>query len=280
MNKLLRVELSRRLTSIIYIGEIILLLVYNFLEISGSTYGFEVNIPYFLFNKTTLICIFISINVSLKLSQELDNRTINNKLFCGYNKSTFYKTELLVGIIEGTLLLLADTISVILLGIFQNYELNISYIDLFINFIIAHIIISTVAIISTILSVLINNRIFSIFIVIGLTLLLLYGGKETVHTLNQPVQTTLFSIDGELRDNPLYAEGAERTIHNIHLFSSPYAQANYVPYLLHEEKQEKFDNSLILKNSPYHLEFLITDILGGIFLYLLGSYLFNKRNLQ
>lgn len=41
------------------------------------------NIPYFLFNKTTLICIFISINVSLKLSQELDNRTINNKLFCG-----------------------------------------------------------------------------------------------------------------------------------------------------------------------------------------------------
>ena len=63
MNKLLRVELSRRLTSIIYIGEIILLLVYNFLEISGSTYGFEVNIPYFLFNKTTLICIFISINV-------------------------------------------------------------------------------------------------------------------------------------------------------------------------------------------------------------------------
>ena len=47
---------------------------------------FEVNIPYFLFNKTTLICIFISINVSLKLSQELDNRTINNKLFCGYNK--------------------------------------------------------------------------------------------------------------------------------------------------------------------------------------------------
>ncbi len=98
--------------------------------------------------------------MSLKLSQELDNRTINNKLFCGYNKSTFYKTELLVGIIEGTLLLLADTISVILLGIFQNYELNISYIDLFINFIIVLIIISTVAIISTILSVLINNRIF------------------------------------------------------------------------------------------------------------------------
>ena len=90
----------------------------------------------------------------------------------------------------------------------------------------------------------------------------------------------IVSIDGELRDNPLYAEGAERTIHNIHLFSSPYAQANYVPYLLHEEKQEKFDNSLILKNNPYHLEFLITDILGGIFLYLLGSYLLNKRNLQ
>lgn len=227
--KLMIVEIKRYLRSLYYLVVLFILFLIHMLGLKGGVpflfwgddflENVNFNIPYFLFNKTTLICIFISINVSLKLSQGLDNRTINNKLFCGYNKSTFYKTELLVGIIEGTLLLLADTISVILLGIFQNYELNISYIDLFINFIIVLIIISTVAIISTILSVLINNRIFSIFIVIGLTLLLLYGGKETVHTLNQPVQTTLFSIDGELRDNPLYAEGAERTIHNIEIKS-------------------------------------------------------------
>ena len=48
----------------------------------------------------------------------------------------------------------------------------------------------------------------------------------------------------------------------------------------HEEKVEKFDNSLILKNAPYHLEFIIPDVLGMIFIYSAGIYLFNKRNLQ
>lgn len=280
MNKLLHAELLRRLTSVIYIGEMIVLVVYNIFAIIGSVYGYEVDISYFLFDKTSMICIFIAINVSLKISQELDNRTINNKLFCGYNKLTFYKTEILVGIIEGILLFFVDTISVILFGVFKKYELNISCMDLFVNFGITLIIISTVAVISTILSVLIKNRIFSVFIVVGLALLLLYGGKETVHTLNQPAQTTLFSTDGTLRDNPLYVTGTKRKIHNIHLFSSPYAQVSYVSCLLHEEKNEKMDNSLVLKNSPYHFEFLISDILEGFVLYLLGGYLFRKRNLQ
>lgn len=36
MNRLLYAELSRRLTSIIFIGEIAFLLIYNFLEIAWS----------------------------------------------------------------------------------------------------------------------------------------------------------------------------------------------------------------------------------------------------
>lgn len=280
MNKLLFAELLRRLTSVIYIGENIFFIIYNFMEIAGSTYGFEVDIPYFLFNKTSLICIFIAVNTSLKLSQELDNRTINNKLFCGYKKSTFYKVEVIIGIIEGMLLLIVDTMSVIIIGTLQKYDLNVSYVDFFVNFVITLIIISTVAIISTVLSILINNRIFSIFIVIGLTFLLLYGGKETVHTLNQPQKTTLFSTDGIERDNPLYVEGVQRDLHNAHLFFSPYAQSYYTPYLIHEEKVDKYNNSLILQNNPYHLEFVISDIAECLLLYLLGGYFFNKRNLQ
>lgn len=280
MSKLLQAELSRRLTSTIYIGELIILIVYNLFEIAGSRYGFEVDTAYFLFNKTALISICIAINVSLKLSQELDNRTINNKLFCGYNKSAFYKAENFIGIIEGILLFLVDTISVIIIGAVRKYELNLSFADFFVNFMITLIIISALSVITTVLSILINNRIFSILIVAGLTLLLLYGGEKTVHTLNQPERTSLFSTDGKIRDNPLYVKGAERTVHNIHLFVSPYAQSHYVPYLLHEEDDEKTDNSLILKNSPYHLEFIIADMLGGTLLYFMGSYLFKKRDLQ
>lgn len=280
MSKLLRAELTRRLTSIIYIGELIILLFYNCLEIAGSRYGFWVDIPYFLFNKTSMICIGIAVNVSLKVSQELDNRTINNKLFCGYNKSAFYKVEVLVGIIEGILLLFVDTISVMFIGIFQNYTFNISYMDFFVNFAITLMIISTVAVISTVLGILIVHRIFSIFIVLGLSVLLLYGGRETVHTLNQPAETTLFSIDGEVRENPLYVDGMERTAYNVHLLVSPYAQSCYVPYLLHEEKEEKYNNSLFLKQNPYHLEFIMLDALEGMLVYFVGLYLFRKRNLQ
>lgn len=279
MNKLLRAELLRRLTSVIYIAEIIIILIYNFFEIAGSRYGFEVDIPYFLFNKTSLICICIAVNVSLKVSQELDNRTINNKLFCGYSKSTFYKIKVFVGIIEGILLFLVDTIS-IMIGTFQKYNINISYMDFFVNFMITLVIISTAAIISTVLSIYISHKTFSIFIVVCLAALLLYSGKETVHTLNQPAETTLFSLDGKTRDNPLYVEGVERTVHNVHLFFSPYAQSCYVPYLLHEEKVDKFNNSLILKNNPYHLEFIIINVLEAILIYCLGIYLFNKQNLQ
>lgn len=280
MSKLLRAELSRRLFSVIYIGEIIILLIYNFLEIAGSRYGFEVDIPYFLFNKTSLICLCVVVNVSLKVRQEFDDRTINNKLFYGYNKSKFYKVEVLVGIIEGFLLFLIDTISVIIIGIYQKYDFNLSYTDFVVNFVITFTIISMVAVISTVLSVLINHKIFSILIIVGLSVLLLYGGKETVHTLNQPKETTLFSTDGVIRDNPLYVDGFKRKVHNVHLFLSPYAQSYYVPYLLHEEVENKFNNSLLMKNSAYHWDLMIADILGGLLLYSVGLYLFKKQDLQ
>lgn len=280
MRKLLRAELLRRMVSNIYIVESILLLVYNFLEIGGSVYGFEVNIPYFLFNKVSLICICIAINVSLKISQELDNRTINNKIFCGYRKQTLYKTEIVAGIIEGIVLALVDTVSVIVIGKLKQYAINMSYIDLIVNFMIVVIIVSTVALISTVLTIIIKKRIFSIFIVIGLTWFFLYSGTETVNTLYQPKETTLFSTEGKARENPLYVEGMERTVHKAHLLFSPYAQASYTSYLLHEENDEKINNALILKNSPYHFEFVIIDILEGGILYFAGMYFFKKQNLH
>ena len=159
-----------------------------------------------------------------------------------------------------------------------GYAINKSYIDLIVNFMIVVIIVSTVAVISTVLTIIIKKRIFSILIVIGLTCFFLYSGTETVNTLYQPKETTLFST--EARENPLYVEGMERTVHKAHLLFSPYAQVNYTSYLLHEENNEKINNSLILKNSPYHFEFIIIDILEGGILCFVGMYLFKKQNLH
>lgn len=280
MNRLLRTELVRRLTSILFLSEIVGLLLYNYIEIALTTYGFEVDITYFLFDKTAILCICTAANISLQLSQELDNRTVNNKLFCGFRKSTFYKSEVLVGMIEGMLLLLADTASLILFGKFQAYDMDLLHMRFFINLIITLAIISSVAVISTVLSMLINHRILSIFLVMGITLLLLYSGKETVRNLNQPAQTTLFSDDGNMHDNPLYIEGFQRAMHNAHLLASPYAQSYYTYQFLQEEQAEKADNSLILKKIPYHIEFVLFDAIECFLLFVMEFYLFHKRNLQ
>ena len=68
MNRLLRTELVRRLTSILFLSEIVGLLLYNYIEIALTTYGFEVDITYFLFDKTAILCICTAANISLQLS--------------------------------------------------------------------------------------------------------------------------------------------------------------------------------------------------------------------
>lgn len=280
MYKLLKAELSRRLTSLIFISEVIFILIYNFMIIMRTTYGFEIDTTYFLFDKSFVLCIFIATNVSLQISQELDARTINNKLFYGYSKSAFYKTEIIAGIMEGILLFLFDTISIIILCIIKNYETNLLGTRFIVNLVIALVIISTIAVISTVLSLLVNHRLISVFIVMTITLLLLNAGDNTVSILKEPEQTTRFNVEGVMEDNPLYVEGTERIAHNTHLLLSPYAQACYIDNMLHEEQAMKFNNSLIMRNTPYHIEFLLSNMIECLTLYFLGFYLFKKRNLQ
>ena len=133
--------------------------------------------------------------------------------------------------------------------------------------------------ITTILSILINYRLISVFIVMAITLLLLQAGRETVSSLIQPAQTTRFNTEGILEDNPLYIEGTERLAYNVHLFSSPYAQICYIDHLLTEKETMKFDNSFIMKNIPYHIEFIVSDAMWCLLFYFGGLYLFKKRNL-
>lgn len=280
MKRLLQAELIRRLTSVIYVGEIIFIIIYNLFGIIGSNYGFEVNISYFLFNNTAYIAIFTTVNVSLKLSQELEHRTINNKLFLGITKNDFFIAETFVGFLEGFILLLVDTISVIILGYAQGYFMDVSCSDILINFIIILLIIATISMISTILSLLIPNRVISVLIVLCLSLLLLHGGKETVRALNQPAETTLFSDDGKMHENPLYVSGGKRILHNTHLFLSPYAKAYYSSCLLSEDKELLTDNALFIKSPSFHLEFMISNVIEFILLYVIGLHFFKKKDLN
>ena len=280
MKRLLQAELIRRLTSIIYISELIFLVIYNVFKIIASNYGFEINISYFLFENTALISIFTAVNVSLKLSQELEYRTINNKLFLGITKKNFFIVESIVGILEGFILLLTDTISVIILGYYKGYIMDVTYSDISINFAILLLTITTVVMLSSILTLLIPTRVISVIVVFCLSFLLLYGGKDTVSALNQPAQTTLFSVDGKMDKNPLYVDGGKRVFHNAHLFLSPYAKAEYSPCLLSEDKEMLAANTLFIKSQSFHLEFIISNVIECILLFILGLHFFKKKNLN
>lgn len=50
--------------------------------------------------------------------------------------------------------------------------------------------------------------------------------------------------------------------------------------MLHEELAMKFNNSLIMRNAPYHMEFVLANVIECLPLYFLGFYLFNNRNLN
>lgn len=279
MYKLIKAELKRRLSSLIFIGTIVFILIYNFMTIMRTSYGFEVDVTNFLFKKSILLCIFLAVHITLQISQEIDGRTINNKLFYGYSKTDCYHVAIITAITEGVILVLVDIISIVAMCTIEGYKANPLNRQFIINYFIIIIIFITVAMITTILSFLINYRLISVFIVMAITLLLLQAGKETVSILIQPAQTTRFNTEGMLEDNPLYVEGTERLAHNAHLFSSPYAQICYVSHLLVEEQTMKLDNSFIMKNFPYHIEFILSDTMWCLLFYFGGIYLFKKRNL-
>lgn len=280
MKRLLRAELCRRLLSLILVGECAGILIYSIYQMVLSQYGYHVDALSFLFQKTPIICIYIAVNSLLHIGQELDDRTINNKLYCGFSKTNFYLAEMIVGIAEGMLLTLFDTVSVCVIAKFADFDMPAFDLKFFINLLIVVIITSTVAVISTVLAVLISNRLIAVLVVLLVSFILLYGGRETVSRLNQPKQTTSFNVEGILMDNPLYLEGGSRVLYNAHVFISPYAQACYASNMLYETQTEKSDNSLILKNTPYHVEFFISDIILSLFLYFIGLGCFKKHNLR
>lgn len=279
MYRLIKAELIRRLSNLIFMGGIVFILIYNFMTIIKTVYGFNVDATHFLFQKNMILCIFLVVQITLQTSQELDGRTINNKLFLSYSKSDCFNAAIITSILEGILLFLIDTISVVIMCKIEGYAIVILNAGFIMILFIIIIIIATIAVITTVLTFLINYQKISIFIVMAITLLLFHFGSETVSVLLEPEQTTRFNIEGVLEDNPMYVDGSERLAHNVHLFSSPYAQICYTSHLLAEETTMKFDNSFIMKKVPYRLEFLLSDMVWCLQFYFGGLYLFKKRNL-
>ena len=145
---LLKTELSKRICSFIFICGVIFLLLHNTWNIILTDFGFEVGWSFFLFHNSSIILIFVAINTSLHIGQELCGKTVTNKIILGYNLKTIYNTQILIGILEALILFAIDTITIILALRFKNFSCDVHIYSLVVNLIIILISIIVISILS------------------------------------------------------------------------------------------------------------------------------------
>lgn len=281
MNKLLFIELKRAITSpILWIGVIATIIIHAH-EIMLSSYGFLISTTTFLLTNTSTICIFMAIFIPLHIGQDFETRTINNKILAGYKREQIYFTEVVVGAVCGLILLVADTISILVFSAVKHLEFSaeITFTTFGVDFVLSLICIITISSLFTVIVMIAHQRLISIAIVVLLTLFMFHIGDNVVSDLMQPEYR--FDVENnEMTENPLYITGFERTVANTHLLFSPFAQVKYEPFMLYESLEEKQNNSLMLKQFPYHIEFCVVNLLELILFYQIGIYVFKKQDLK
>lgn len=231
-------------------------------------------------NNSGLICIILAIFAPLHIGHDFEVRTINNKISAGYTRKQIYLTEVIISSICGTLLFVIDIVSVFICSaiIHLGFSDRITYLAFIVNAMISLICIITVSALFTMLVMIAHKQLISVGITVLLTLLLLTIGGNAVSDLKQ----TKYDVDfqtNEMVENPLYISGFERAATNMHLLISPFAQVKYEPDMLFAP-EAKEENSLILKNFPYHIEFCIFNLLELFLFCKAGISIFRKQDLK
>lgn len=280
MKNLLSMELKRAfLSPILWIG-ILVEIGINIYHILLSSYGFTRYTTSSLFYNSSLICIIIGIFISLHIGYDFETRTINNKITADYSRKQIYLVEVGTNAICSSILFIVDIISVFVCSTIAHLEFdeNVTYGSFIINATISLICIITISSLFTMLAMITRKQLLSL----GLILLLAFGmlsfGEKAVSGLHQE-NTWSDPITQEIVDNPLYLKGIRRTTTNLHLLISPFAQVKYEHDML-IAPEEKADNSSILKNAPYHLEFCIFNLLELLLFCKIGIHLFKKQDLK
>lgn len=280
MNKLLSTELKRAMKSpILWIGMniIIVLDIYGILL---NSYGFNVYITTFIFENAARICIILAILIPLHIGQDFEVRTVNNKITAGYTRKQIYLAEIFVSTICSMILYIIDIVSVFVCSTIAGLKFSdgISYSAFLFNEVIGLVCIITISALFTLIVMLARKQLISIGITVILTLSLLTVGGNTVSNLGQP-EYIIDTQSNEMVENVLYNSGFKRTLANAHLLISPFAQIEYEETMLFEP-ESKAEYSLILKSFPYHIEFIIFNLLELLLFCKVGTHIFKRQDLK
>lgn len=281
MNKLLSMELKRAAKSpVLWLGALAVIVV-NVYGILLNGYGFKIYTSTFLLENSALICIILAVLIPLYLGRDFENRTINNKISAGYTRKDIYIVELIVSSICAIVLFIADIASVFINSKIANLEFSdkITLTEFTFHAAIAFICIITVSTLYTMIVMIFHKQLICLGITVILTLALLTLGGKSVSSLNQE-RTWTDPVTYETVENPLRINGFSRTVNNIHVLISPFAQAESHPFILTASESSKKDNSLIFKDFPYHVEFCLVNILEILLFYNIGIRIFRKQDLK
>lgn len=278
MRKLLSLEFKRAIISPLLWVAACILISLNIYGMVLNSYGFTITVSSFLFYNTPVICVVLAIFIPLHIGQEFEVRTINNKIIAGYSRKQIYITEMIISITCGCLLLFIDICSIIVLAIIVKLPTEITFTELFIECIICTICIAVIATLFTMITMIMHKQLKSIALALGLTILCLQLGGNTVSALKQEAYHV--EKDGTTVENVLYIDGFKRTMANGHMLFSPFAQVKYHPDMRYETVDMKAQNSLILKNVSHHWEFSIMNIVEMIIFTKVGLFIFRKQDLK
>lgn len=280
MKKLLSTELKRAMKSpILWIG-VIVVIALDIYGILLNSYGFDIYTTTFIFDNSARICIILAILIPLHIGQDFEVRTVNNKITAGYTRKQIYLAEVIVGAICSMTLYIIDIVSVFVCSMIAGLEFSdrVTYSAFLFNEVIGLVCIITISALFTMIVMLARKQLISIGITVILTLSLLTLGGNTISKLKQS-EYRLDTQSNEMVENVLYVSGFERAVANAHLLISPFAQVEYESTML-LEPESKEEYSLVLKNFPYHIEFIIFNLLEILLFYTVGTRKFRKQDLK
>lgn len=280
MKTLFILELKRALKSPFFWLSLLVPIGINANHLLFSDCGFTIYTTSYLFVNAPIICMILAILVPLHIGHDFETRTINNKITAGCTKKDIFLAEAGVGAVLATILLLTACLAVVAFSSIKHHTVDPDFTvtRVLVNTLISWLGLVTVTTFFTMLTMLAHRQLISIAMALLLTLGLLTAGSNTVsHLREEP--TRLDPVTYENIDNILYIDGFKRQVTNAVLLISPFAQAEYEQYR-YWEPYNKSDNSLVMKNAPYHFEFCIVNLMEILLLCGIGIRLFRKQDLK
>ncbi|MDO5146546.1 MAG: hypothetical protein Q4D60_06060 [Eubacteriales bacterium] len=287
MHKLIKAELKRYFISPYYLGTIFILMV---LQTRRSTGWIPIlsNLIFwgdqFMYNNS-ILAILLSLFIFAYVYEAYFTRILHMKLILGYTKSQIFIAETVsCGICSGILVAIGNAIYVIR-HLYNKEPLELSMSSILINTIIFMSSLSCIAVMICSLSLILKKHIFTALILVCTTVCMLQLGTKDISLLTFSESTLVIQEENETDEgkffiaNNLRVNDTVRSLLNFRVMISPYAQCNYSAYLTTERQEEKPNLSFLLKENPYHIDFLLSNIMLSTFVICIGSNIFKRQDI-